>query len=104
MNIICQHSERIESVLEKKKITKSYICQYLHKSKVSITFSWDKPALIRKLLEFWNVKSCQLHEFTSKEEVPSTRLNNQVKQKSVVFYDSMCSFVSKYKIMSHNVC
>lgn len=77
LNIICQHSERIESVLEKKKITKSYICQYLHKSKVSITFSWDKPALIRKLLEFWNVKSCQLHEFTGKEEVPSTRLNNQ---------------------------
>lgn len=55
--IICQHSKCVEEILEKRKVTKRYLCEYLHRSKVSIHNSWDKPALIRKTLNFWKLEA-----------------------------------------------
>ncbi|XP_065216536.1 uncharacterized protein C3orf38 homolog [Planococcus citri] len=57
LKIICLHSTCVETVLEKRKITKSYLSQFLHKNHIPITDSWDKPALIRKVIEHWNIKN-----------------------------------------------
>lgn len=59
MNIICQHSENVTSILEKKKITKTYLSKFLHDNGISIINAWDKPSLIRKVLEFWNIQTVQ---------------------------------------------
>lgn len=53
IDTILLHSTSIQSILNRKLITKSILFRYLHSKRVPITEAVTKQALIDKLLEYW---------------------------------------------------
>lgn len=52
---ILQHSESVESILNRKKVSRDLLFNYLHWKKVAVTDNnLDKKSLITLLLSFWN--------------------------------------------------
>lgn len=72
-------------------------------------FSWDKPALIRKILDFWNIKRNEPYTAESEAEVWPSTLINQVKVLSNFTPSNIMLILVEYVcflfgILNHTVC
>lgn len=65
---IILHSPSVESVLNRRRISKELLFNYLHWKKVSVTATMDKQALIQKILSLWKNSRGNVTEVLSVEK------------------------------------
>ena len=53
MEAIILHSPSVESILNRRRISKELLFNYLHWKKVPVTGTLDKQMLIQKIVSFW---------------------------------------------------
>uniref|UniRef100_A0A1B6KEV2 NTF2 domain-containing protein n=1 Tax=Graphocephala atropunctata TaxID=36148 RepID=A0A1B6KEV2_9HEMI len=73
---ILQHSDTVDSILNRKKISRELLFNYLHWKKVTTDNNLDKKSLINLLTNYWRE---QLHDGTAREtNVQHTTTQNSV--------------------------
>lgn len=70
---ILQHSDTVESIINRQKVTKELIFNYLHWKKVNTDSNRDKKSLSNLLTDYWKE---QLQTRITPENVQSTNENS----------------------------
>jgi hypothetical protein len=58
LDAILLHSDTVESVLQRRRVSKEILFKYLHTNKVPISASSDKGTMISTILQMWNYYPC----------------------------------------------
>jgi hypothetical protein len=58
LDAILLHSDTMESVLQRRRVSKEILFRYLHNNKIAINPSSDKWTMISTILQMWNYHPC----------------------------------------------